>query len=176
MRPPPSQLAVTLRRTPGYNGQMRNRFVLTLALALAATAGLVPSACGSPLQVRRDVPLGESFWLDAGGLAVLREGSMVLRFREVAVDARCPTDALILCVNAGSARVEVSLASEVGDEIVFDLESNEELGPTARTVGALHVRLLELRPAARAQPPIDAHEYQARFIVSRPVAYVSERP
>lgn len=147
-----------------------------LTLALASLASLAQSACGSPTQVRRDVRLGDPFWLDAGGLAVLREGSMVLRFREISADSRCPTEALIQCVNAGSARVEVSLASEVGDETIFDLDSNGQLGLTERTVGALRVRLVEVRPSARAEGPIDAHEYQARFVVTRPVAYVSGRP
>lgn len=155
---------------------MRHRSVTLLTLAIASLAALVPSACGSPTQVRRDVQLGEPFWLDAGGLAVLREGSMVLRFRDIAADGRCPTDALIQCVHAGSARVEVSLASEVGDETVFTLESNVQFGPNARTVGALRVRLLELRPSARAEPPINEDQYQARFVVVRPNAYVSGRP
>ncbi len=155
---------------------MRARLAALIVFALTGVASLVPSACGSPTQVRRDVPLGESFWLDAGGLAVLREGSMVLRFRAIAADSRCPEDALILCVNAGSARVEVSLASEVGDERIFHLDSNEDLGTAERTVDALRVRLLDVRPTARAEPPIDSHEYQARFIVTRPVAYVSGRP
>jgi hypothetical protein len=155
---------------------MRHHHRIVLALALSALASAIPAACGSPTQVRRDVPLGEAFWLDAGGLAVLREGSMVLRFREIASDSRCPTEALVRCVSAGSARVEVSLASEVGDETVFDLDTDGRLGRSERTIGALRVHLIEVRPSVRAEAPIDAREYQARFMVTRPVAYLSGRP
>jgi hypothetical protein len=139
-----------------------------LFLMLLAATLLVPGACGTPTQVQRDVPLAEPFWLEAGGVAVLRDGSKVLRFRRIVNDSRCPADALILCVDAGSATVELSLASEVGDESLFVLNTNAQYGLVAMTVGDLRVELLEVRPPARLEPPLEPGDYEVRLMVTRP--------
>lgn len=156
---------MTIPGTCGYHGRMKKT---VLFLSLFAAVLLVPGACGAPTQVQRDVPLAQPFLLEAGGVAVLREGSRVLRFKRVVNDTRCPTGVLIQCVDAGSATVEFSLASEVGDESIFVLNTNQQYGPSSMMVGALRVELLEVRPPARLDPPLEPGEYEARVIVRRP--------
>jgi hypothetical protein len=137
--------------------------MLTAALS---TALALPSACGSPTQVRQDVPLGEAFWLEHGGLAVLRDGPTVLRFKRVVTDSRCPTDGLILCVDAGNAALEFTIASGAGDETPFELNSLAGRGPVARELEGFRIELLEVAPPARTQPPMEPGEYRARLVVT----------
>lgn len=136
-----------------------------LAAALS-TALALPSACGSPTQVRQDVPLGEEFWLEHGGLAVLRDGPTVLRFKRVVTDSRCPTDGLILCVDAGNAALEFTIATGVGDETAFELNSLAGRGPVAQEIEGFRIELLEVAPPARMEPAIEAGEYRARLVVT----------
>jgi hypothetical protein len=143
------------------------RMLTSLALTVAlSTALALPSACGSPTHLREEVALGESFWLAHGDLAILNDGPTVLRFKRVVVDSRCPTDALIICVDAGNAELEFTIASEAGDETPFALNSMVSRGPAAQVVGGFRIELLEIAPPARLQPPLDTGEYRARLIVT----------
>lgn len=137
-----------------------------LLTAVLSTVLALPSACGSPTSVRQDVPLGEAFWLDHGGLAVLSEGPTVIRFKRVVADSRCPVDGLILCVDAGNAALEFSIASEVGDETSFELNSMANRGPVAQVIGGFRVELLEVAPPARMPPGLEPQEYRARLVVT----------
>lgn len=143
------------------------RLLPSILLTVAVSTALaLPAACGSPTQVRQDVPLAEPFWMEHGSLAVLSEGPTVIRFKRVVADSRCPVDGLILCVDAGNAALEFSLATEVGDETSFELNSLANRGPTAQVVGAFRIELLEVAPPARTQPAIEAGEYRARLVVT----------
>lgn len=143
------------------------RILTSLALTMAlSTALALPSACGSPTQVHEDISPGEPFWLGHGGLAVLRDGPRVIRFKRVVVDSRCPTDGLVLCVDAGNAELEFTLADEAGDETPFALNSMANRGPVAQVIGGFRIELLEVAPPARMQPPLEADEYRAKLVLT----------
>lgn len=144
---------------------MRQFSGIVLALLLISFA--LPSACGAPTQFRDDVPLGEPFWVNVGSLAVLGDLPTVIRFKRVVNDSRCPTDGRIVCVTAGSAQLEFTIAGARGDESVFELSIGEH-GPSVIVRQGLRIELLDLTPAARTAPPIEPGEYRARLVVSRP--------
>lgn len=145
---------------------MRKLSGFVLAFLLIAFA--LPSACGAPTQVRDAAPLGQPFWVDVGGLKVIGDVPTVVRFKRVVSDSRCPTDALVLCASAGNARLEFTIASQVGDETVFELNTLPEFGPSVVEQAGLRIELLTVMPGARLEPPIQPGEYRARLVVSAP--------
>lgn len=129
----------------------RSALVLFCAWTLAACSS---ASAPSPLNQEIVLAPGQSVPVDRATLA--------LRFLGVPSDSRCPADAL--CVDPGSARVDVQVNS------LFDVRiaSFETRAPKPVRVGTLTLELVELAPyPATSQQPIDPADYRATLRLTR---------
>src|SRR5262245_42620769 len=85
--------------------------IITLMLAIAACNSPARDVLTLPSAPNSTVPLGTDFTLAPGESAAIDGQSMQLMFVKLTGDSRCPTNALIQCVWAGSAVIAVRTTS-----------------------------------------------------------------
>lgn len=148
---------------------MRPQFRHAILGVLGALLAVAVLACGddaspaSPNAVRAVVPWAP-FTLRPGEVVRIDRTDLLLGLTGVTADSRCPVDALIQCVSAGSARVRLWVGPQVADALPFDLESGEE--PRSRDLGPLRLHLREVAPPARLGG-IPAGEYVVELLLTR---------
>ncbi len=157
---------------------MRRHSFLTLLIprahsfvALLATL-LAMSACGSsardvltlPTAPSSTVPMGTDFTLAPGESVIVNSGAVTLRFVGITSESRCPTNALILCVWAGSARIAIRATSSAGSR---ELPLETQVTKDTATVDQFVVRLVAVTPAPITTDPIPPASYRATFRLSR---------
>lgn len=138
---------------------MRTPTVAGLALLLACYAtdpmsSLVPATPS----------LDEPFQLRVGQWASVADGSLWVRFLEVAQDSRCPSDALILCVWEGEGVVVVEWAPRDADVAQEDTLRTRQAANTAE-LGSWVLELVRLDPYPEDVEPIPWNKYVATFTV-----------
>ena len=131
---------------------MAARSVL-VALAIVATAG-----CSSPTSP--DAVAGTPFDLKVGATATL-SGRLRIRFDGVRSDSRCPLDAL--CVRAGEAIIDVSLAASNGSVEVRQMRT--DITGSRITYADHMIQLTALAPYPRSTQQIDPRDYVATFLI-----------
>jgi hypothetical protein len=125
---------------------------------LIALATLASAACSSPTSP--DVVPATPFDLQVGATATLSDG-LQIRFERVRSDSRCPLDAL--CVRAGEAIIDVSLAAANGSVEVRQMRTD---ATGSRIAYADHtIELTALRPYPRSTQQIDPGDYVATFVI-----------
>jgi hypothetical protein len=92
-----------------------------------------------------------------GGVAALRDADLLIAFRVVAGDSRCPVD--VTCVWAGDAEVRIGTARDGGPWSWHSLHTGIE--PRSVTVGDVTVTLTGLDPDTRAEVAIEPGDYVA---------------
>lgn len=136
------------------------------AYAAALTAALLLSACGGGSTSTVEPPLtptavefsGSDVTLAPGGSVVIDATGLRLTFGGVTNESRCPTNALILCVWEGSARIALRVSSAAGQRDV----ALETFAPRDTiTVDRYLVRLVRVTPAPVTTDPIPAASYRA---------------
>lgn len=131
---------------------MRPQFRHALLGALGALLAVAVMACGdeaapaSPNSIRA-VRAWTPFELRTGEVVRVDGTELLLGMTGVVQDSRCPIDALIQCVSAGSARVRLWVGPRMADALSFDLESLDE--PRSRDLGSLRLHLRAVAPPAR---------------------------
>ena len=138
----------------------------------ALAVWLAIPACGSPARdvltfpsaPASTVPLGTDFTLAPGESVVVNSGALTLTFVGVTNESRCPTNALIQCVWAGSARTALRASSSAGTrELALETLATKD----TVTVEQFVVTLVAVTPAPVTTDPIPAAAYRGVFRLSR---------
>ena len=132
---------------------------IVLAMALAAVG------CNAtlPTAVPIDVAAGQEFELAIGQSARLTGPIATIAFVSVPEDARCPSNALVLCVWAGNARVRLQVVQSGRTDT---LELNTGIDPKEGSIGTLLVRLNALSPISVDGTPVPFARYRASIIAT----------
>lgn len=108
------------------------------AAACASEATQPDQGAGAPQQAQ----VGDTIRLRAGGMARIGTSAVVVAFRRVEADSRCPID--VLCVWAGDAAVRIELTSDRRAWSAATLHSF--LDPKTVAFGGFVFRLVEVAP------------------------------
>lgn len=131
---------------------------------LAVLAGLAMPACSSNAEdpadpdsaaVVAEAPLGRTFQLHPGETARITGLGMLVFFRGVYADSRCPTD--VQCVWAGDAGLRIRVAVRGGDWTPFDLHTG--IDPQTARVGGHTLTVVGLDPAPVTDRSIPNERY-----------------
>jgi hypothetical protein len=133
---------------------------------IAVAAALALGACSSntqepvntnPVVVNGEV--GQTFELKAGQTAQV--GSLLVLFRGVPQDSRCPSD--VQCVWAGDATLRVELT--VGRMAWTPYELHTGVDPRSAKFRENTITVVDLKPATRSSSTIRPEDYIATFRV-----------
>ena len=136
------------------------------------TALLMLSACGAPARdvltvptaPTTTVPLGTDFTLAPGDAAVVNGSTLSITFVGVTSESRCPTNALIQCVWAGSARIALRATTSSGTrDIALETMASKDV----ETIEQFVVHLVAVTPGPVTTDPIPAGAYRATLRIVR---------
>jgi hypothetical protein len=146
---------------------LRPSLLLAAATALAATLAV---ACGGAVSEDPQPPAGgagqpidREFVLGVGRSAEVRGTGLVIAFRGVEHDDRCPLD--VQCVQAGEARAAFAVARAAGGDTTVVLGTRP--GTETAAVGTWRIELRSLAPVPAAGAPTPPERYEATLEVSR---------
>ena len=124
------------------------------ALFLSATGCMTPSQPGTPgtLTPTIQAEVGREFDIAVGQEAKLQGSNVVIRFRGVTNDSRCPSD--VQCVWAGNAVAGFDL-SGAGQS---DASLNTTLDPKSVRYAGYTIALVGLKPTPKSGSTIPALE------------------
>jgi hypothetical protein len=144
-------------------GMRRPRLILT-AVAIAACASPARDVLLLPTEPPSTVSLGSDFTLAPGESVVINHGAAVVTFARVTSDSRCPTDALVQCVWAGS--VQLALRVTVGSA-TQDVAIETQATRDTAEVGGFVMQLMAVTPERRTLDSIPVGQYRGMFRVRR---------
>lgn len=135
------------------------------ALAIASLAGCVapsqPGPSGSVMQTIQ-VDAGREFEIAVGQEARVRGTPIILRFRGVTQDSRCPSD--VQCVWAGNAVARITLGGSGTSST--DVALNTTLDPKFVVFSGYRITFVGLKPVPKSGATIPSAEYVATVVVS----------
>ena len=134
--------------------------MLVVAIAACATPSQ-PGSAGNP-STAIQAQTNRQFDIAAGQEAHVQGTSIVVRFRSVSNDSRCPTD--VQCVWAGNAIVALTLSQ--GDGPGTDVLLNTTLDPKITKFAGYTIKLIGLKPAPKSGNPISQGAYVATLEVN----------
>ena len=138
--------------------------LLTAVLSIAACNSPARDVLTLPSAPNSTVPLGTDFTLAPGESAAIDGQSMQLTFVKLTGDSRCPTNALIQCVWAGSAVIAVRTTSSAATR---DLPLETLVARDTATVDGFLVRLVSVTPAPLTTDPVPPASYRATMRITR---------
>ena len=139
---------------------MKKLGVLTLLLsAIACTTPSQPGPSGT-ITPGVQVETGREFDVAVGQEARVKGSNVVIRFRGVTNDSRCPSD--VQCVWAGNAVAGFDLS---GDGTA-DASLNTTLEPKSARYSGYTITLVGLKPAPKSGTPIPVLEYVATLRIT----------
>ena len=115
---------------------------------------------GSP--TKPGVPFDQPFTLAVGESASFDGAGVVVEFRGVSGDSRCPADAV--CIQGGDAVVQVRVRTGLSGN--YELHTGDSSRATARH-GSFRISLVDLQPYPFSSRTIEQSEYRATLTVSR---------
>ena len=121
---------------------------------------LLMTACADS-STSPTTPIDADFTLGPGESRRIEDTSLSIRFIGVEGDSRCPADAI--CIQGGSAEVQISVASGLATERYALHTGNME--PVQH--GGLTIALVELAPYPFSSRPIAPSDYRATLRVTR---------
>ena len=138
-----------------------------VATALALTA-MLPACASDPLRLDSEpealtaaaevqATAGSTFRLRPGQTAAVGGGQILVAFRGVKSDSRCPAG--VNCVWAGDAEVILGVATEGGSWSWTSLHTGVE--PRGFAAHGYRIRLVDVEPGATANSPISSDRYRA---------------
>ncbi|MEQ1691824.1 MAG: hypothetical protein ABMA00_11085 [Gemmatimonas sp.] len=144
---------------------MRLDAVFPLAVLLAVSACNSPArdVLNIPTAPASTVPMGTDFTLAPGESVVVNSDDLTLTFVGVTSESRCPTNALIQCIWAGSARISLRATSAAGTR---DVGLETMATKDVETIDRFVVRLVAVTPAPITTDPIPAASYRATLRMS----------
>ena len=134
----------------------------TLLLAMAMS---VLVACDSATSPTHAVPLGQPFELPVGQAVTIEDELLVLSFRSVSSDSRCPIG--VLCIRAGEAVVALELRRLPSTTAPLVLKTDPQNEASAH-FQSYQIELVELKPHPRLGETIASGQYVASLLVRRP--------
>lgn len=143
------------------------KYTIWIALALVVGCSQNPVQLDADLSASPEsadvqaVP-GESFRIRVGEVASIAGGGIVIGFRRVAADSRCPRD--VTCVWAGDAAVELGIAPAGGEWAWHTLHTGIE--PREFAAEGFSIRLVGLEPAPGSDVQVGQRDYVAELLVS----------
>jgi hypothetical protein len=108
-----------------------------------------------------EIELDKEFEIKVGDSAVLANQGLIIKFKAVTEDSRCPMDAI--CVWAGNAAVNFDLKNSTGDQLSTRL--NTFLDPKSIDFSDVVITLTELNPYPKSTEQINPDDYIAKLIV-----------
>jgi hypothetical protein len=117
-------------------------------------------------QSAKSVRPGREFRLRAGQSAVLKTGSLRIKFAAVENDSRCPKN--VTCVWAGNAEalLEVGARSGRGKSLKLSTSAGQQFSNEAK-YGGYKVKLVGLSPYPEDGRKIAARDYTVTLLVSK---------
>lgn len=134
---------------------------------LSAVSGPAPAGTTAVQLDTVNATLGSSFNLRIGQAARVASAGLVVTFRELLEDSRCPIGAQ--CIQAGNAQIVVSARAADGgtNQATLNLTANAQF-PSRATFGGLDVSFQALTPVPRVDTTIARDQYAATLVVTRP--------
>lgn len=146
-------------------------FVCLMALSGAAAAGctsdpvqLESEPTPSTAEAAVHPEIGETFQLSPGEVASVENGDLLIAFRSVGQDSRCPSD--VTCVWAGDAEIHLGTAREGGPWSWSVLHTTIE--PMSLQVEGFVLEVVGLDPVPVSTAPIPQSAYRVSLRVTRP--------
>lgn len=127
--------------------------------------------CPSPQHCDVKFALNESFTLNHGATACLKNGDFTIRFGEVSGDSRCPIG--VQCIWAGRADVVLSLTTGVETQAIktqtVTLASGDmsQGGSGEVTFEGFTIRLENVEPPKQEGKIIEQKDYQVKLVVTK---------
>ena len=137
-------------------------FVALIAAACASGAGPLP-ATDVPVGTEQ-VSTGKDFTLPMGRFARVNGTPIMVTFRSVTADSRCPSD--VQCVSAGDAVINLRLFSTAPATQDVVVHTNQD--PRSVEFGGYHVTVVGLAPVPRSGSTISQSSYVVTLRVSSP--------
>lgn len=134
--------------------------LLSLLVLLSACSEGTPAGVRERGELANSVEVGEAFDLAVGQRVRVGDGGLVVGFRGVREDSRCPVD--VTCVWAGDAAVALSLAIGQGGARTATLHTHLE--PRAVRAAGLMVRVVDLAPEVVSTRRIDPADYVVTLV------------
>jgi len=134
---------------------LKSIFLLSISLLLIG--------CSDTSTNYDEVELGKEFEIKVGDSAIITQYGVVIKFKTVEEDSRCPID--VLCVWAGNATVVLELKNSVGDTLTSDL--NTSLEPKEVKFSDLTILLKSLAPYPILDTVINPKDYTATLLVKK---------
>jgi hypothetical protein len=136
---------------------MTNKLAVIIATSLLAACSsnnaepLSPDPSGAVIQSQR----GDTFELRAGQTANIGTGALVVGFRGVTQDSRCPSD--VTCVWAGDG--EVAILATVGRMAWTPFSLHTGVEPRSAKFREFTITVVDLKPTPRSGQKIPPGDY-----------------
>jgi hypothetical protein len=124
-------------------------------------AGFAAINCADSSTNFIEIELDQEFEIKVGDSAILANQGLIIKFKAVTEDSRCPIDAI--CVWAGNAALTFDLKNSIGDKLTTQL--NTFLDPKSINFSDVIITLTELNPYPKSTEPINPNDYVAKLIV-----------
>lgn len=119
--------------------------------------------CSDSLTNYHEVLIDEEFNLKLGESAIVQSHGIVLKFKSVNDDSRCPIGAV--CVWEGNATVVLELKNSNGDTLTSNL--NTSIEPKKVDFSSLIIVLKSLSPYPNLDTAINPEDYTATLLVKK---------
>lgn len=125
--------------------------------------GFVSLSCSDSLTNYHAIPLDKEFNLGVGESAIISQHGVVIKFKTVEEDSRCPIP--LACFVAGNAVVVLELKDS--DRNKQTIKLNTYLEPKNVEYSNLIIDLKDLTPYPKSDEIIDPDDYVAKLIVKK---------
>ena len=114
-------------------------------------------------SVQTNAQTAQTINVRVGNQKKAARSKIIVKFVSLVEDSRCPDDAN--CIQAGNARIKVSVSKPGSDPITF--EANTNLGAKGNVYEGYAIYLTNLIPIPKANVRLNRNAYTATFSISR---------
>lgn len=132
-------------------------------LIILLSLSLLMIRCSDSSTNYNEVVLGKEFDLKVGNSAVLPDQGLIIKFKSVNDDSRCPIGAI--CVWEGNATVVLELKNSIGDTLTANL--NTSLEPRTAKFSNFTIDLENLIPYPKLNETINSKDYVTTLLVKK---------
>ena len=132
-----------------------------IKLIYLVMAGFAAINCSDSSTNYIEIELDQEFEIKVGDSAILANQGLIIKFKAVTEDSRCPIDAI--CVWAGNAAVTFDLKNTISNQLTTQL--NTFLDPKSIDFSGVVITLKEVNPYPKSTEMINPSDYIAKLIV-----------